>query len=76
MELPQMVTEKLAARQLSVSVAALRRWRAEGRGPRFTRLGRCLRYSVVELTRFVEQNSSPHKNPADGERIPFAVPRF
>jgi hypothetical protein len=59
--LPQMVNEKQTARILACSVAALRRWRREGRGPRFTRLERCVRYDLRELTRFCEQNSSTDK---------------
>ncbi len=63
--LPQMINEKEAARLLAVSVAALRRWRHEGRGPQFARLERCVRYSVRELARFLEQNSSGKKKAAD-----------
>jgi hypothetical protein len=63
--LPQMINEKEAARLLSVSVAALRRWRHEGRGPQFARLERCVRYSVRELAQFLEQNASVHKKAAD-----------
>jgi hypothetical protein len=63
--LPQMINEKQAARVLSVSVAALRRWRHEGRGPQFARLERCIRYDVRELTRFLERNSSGNKKAAD-----------
>jgi hypothetical protein len=63
--LPQMINEKQAARVLSVSVAALRRWRHEGRGPQFARLERCIRYDVRELTRFLERNSSGNKEAAD-----------
>jgi predicted site-specific integrase-resolvase len=63
--LPQMINEKQAARVLSVSVAALRRWRHEGRGPQFARLERCIRYDVRELTRFLERNSSANKKAAD-----------
>jgi Helix-turn-helix domain len=65
--LPQMINEKQAARVLSVSVAALRRWRHEGRGPQFARLERCVRYEVRELTRFLERNSSGNKKAADSQ---------
>ena len=33
LNLPQMLNERQAARLLACSVAALRRWRREGRGP-------------------------------------------
>lgn len=62
---PQMLNERQAARIMAVSVAALRRWRREGRGPRFARLERCVRYDLRELARFLEHNSSGNKKAAD-----------
>ena len=64
---PILVTEGEAARLLSVSRAALRRWRREGRGPKFTRLERCIRYSVRSLERWIAENSSDTKKAADCE---------
>jgi hypothetical protein len=59
--LPQMLSEKQAARILAVSIAALRRWRREGRGPQFTRLERCVRYSVRSIECWLAENSSGSK---------------
>jgi len=56
--LPQMLDETEVARVLAVSVAALRRWRREGRGPRFARLERCVRYDPRAVERFLAENSS------------------
>jgi hypothetical protein len=56
--LPQMLDEIEVARVLAVSVAALRRWRREGRGPRFARLERCIRYDLRAVERFLAENSS------------------
>ena len=56
--LPQMLSEKQAARILAVSIAALRRWRREGRGPIFTRLERCVRYDLRSIELFLAENSS------------------
>jgi predicted site-specific integrase-resolvase len=61
----QLVTEVQAARMLAVSVAALRRWRREGRGPNFTHCERCVRYDLRSIERFLEQNSSANKKTAD-----------
>jgi hypothetical protein len=61
----QLVTEAQAARMLAVSVAALRRWRAERRGPVFTRCGRCVRYDLRSIERFLEQNCSANKKATD-----------
>jgi hypothetical protein len=59
--LPQMLSEKQAARILAVSVAALRRWRIEGRGPEFIRLERCVRYSVKSIESWLAENASGNK---------------
>lgn len=63
--LPQMVCEKQAARMLAVSIAALRRWRREGRGPEFTRLERCVRYNIKSIECWLAENSSGNKKAAD-----------
>jgi hypothetical protein len=63
--IPQMVSEKQAARILAVSIAALRRWRSEGRGPQFTRLERCIRYDMRAIERFLAENSSPNRKITD-----------
>jgi len=62
---PQLVTEAQAARMLAVSVAALRRWRREDRGPAFTRCERCIRYDLRAIERFLQENSSTKKKAAD-----------
>lgn len=59
--LPRMITEKQAAWMLSVSVAALRRWRREHRGPQFTRLERCIRYDLRVIELYLLDNSSQKK---------------
>ena len=48
-----LLTDKEAAEAMSCSVAALRRWRREGRGPAFFRIGRLVRYSTADLENFV-----------------------
>jgi hypothetical protein len=58
---PRLLDEKQTARIMAVSVAALRRWRHEGRGPRFIKCERCVRYDLLSLKTFLEQNSSPKK---------------
>jgi hypothetical protein len=61
----QLLSEKQASRMLAVSVAALRRWRREKRGPQFTRLERCVRYDMRAIERFVEENNSDNRKTAD-----------
>jgi hypothetical protein len=62
---PQMLSEKQAARMLSVSVAALRRWRRERRGPQFARIERCVRYDLRAIEVFLAENSSCSKRAAE-----------
>jgi predicted site-specific integrase-resolvase len=67
--LPQMLSEKQAARILAVSIAALRRWRREGRGPEFTRLERCVRYNVRSIECWLAENSSGNRKTADSQSL-------
>jgi len=43
------LTELEAARRLGVSLSGLRKWRNDGTGPRFVRLGRLIRYRAPDL---------------------------
>ena len=47
------IRERPAAEALGVSVAALRRWRREGRGPAFVRIERCIGYRLTDLESFL-----------------------
>jgi hypothetical protein len=46
--------ERFAAEYLAVSVETLRTWRKQNRGPRYRRIGRCVRYSFADLLAFVD----------------------
>jgi excisionase family DNA binding protein len=48
-----LLTEGEAASLLRVSLTSVRRWRREGRGPVFRKLGRSVRYRRDDLTDFV-----------------------
>jgi hypothetical protein len=48
-----LVTEGEAARILRVSLASLRRWRRQGSGPVYRKLGRTVRYRASDLSDFV-----------------------
>lgn len=65
--LPQMLDEVQVARVLAVSIAALRRWCREGRGPEFARLGRCIRYNVKSIECWLAENSSGNKKASDSQ---------
>lgn len=63
------MTEKEAAQVLSCSVACLRRMRRKCRGPRWTRVGRLVRYSDRWLNEFLEANSTRESSaPRDVKR--------
>lgn len=68
-QLPRLLNEKQAARIMSVSVAALRRWRRERRGPSFLHLERCVRYDLREIELFLSQHSCDCKKAADCESV-------
>lgn len=53
----KVLREPAAAKTLGVSKAALRRWRREGRGPSFIRLERAIGYRLVDLERFLSENT-------------------
>lgn len=48
------LTEPEVADRLRVSLACLRRWRLERRGPRFVKVGSLVRYPAEELDRWIE----------------------
>jgi len=48
-----LITEGEAASMLRVSLTSLRRWRREGRGPVYRKLGRAVRYRPDDLADFV-----------------------
>jgi hypothetical protein len=54
-----MLTEKEAAKRLSVSVAAMRRWRLFGQGPSYVKLGRLVRYTCEDLGKYCNANRVP-----------------
>jgi excisionase family DNA binding protein len=51
------LTERQVAEQLGLSVATLRAWRHRGKGPRFLRLGRSVRYVPSDVDEFVRASA-------------------
>ena len=54
----QILNETEVSEMLRCTKAALRRWRREGRGPRFIRVGRLIRYRLADVEEFLESNAS------------------
>ena len=46
------LTTKQAAEKLQVKETTLEQWRWNGKGPRFIKLGRCVRYREADLESF------------------------
>ena len=51
------LTERQVAEQLGLSVATLRAWRHRGKGRRFLRLGRSVRYLPADVDEFVRAST-------------------
>ncbi len=50
---PALLREADAARRLGTSVRTLQKWRWNGKGPRFVRLSRAVRYDPADLDAFI-----------------------
>ena len=63
------LTEREVAELLGLSVATLRAWRHRGKGPRFLRLGRSVRYLPVDVADFVRASAVDTRaaSSSDGE---------
>jgi predicted DNA-binding transcriptional regulator AlpA len=64
------MSESELARKASVSIAVLRKWRREGRGPRFLKLGRLVRYLVGDVDIWLHSHAfggSKQPGAKDGE---------
>ena len=51
------LTEREVAERLGLSVGTLRAWRHRGKGPRFLRLGRSVRYLPSDVADFVRASA-------------------
>jgi predicted DNA-binding transcriptional regulator AlpA len=51
------LTEREVTELLGLSVATLRAWRHRGKGPRFLRLGRSVRYLPADVADFVRASA-------------------
>lgn len=53
---PYAVREEQAAKMMGVSAALLRKWRADGGGPRYAKIGGVIMYRVKDVREFVDDS--------------------
>lgn len=51
-----LLTEQQASAVLGLSVRTLQKWRLQGNGPRFVKLGHAVRYDPKDLEGFVDRS--------------------
>lgn len=54
-----LLTTREAAEMLNVKETTLEQWRWNGRGPRFVKLGRLVRYRQTDLEAFMQASFHP-----------------
>lgn len=64
-----LVTTPRAAELLGVSPKTVEDWRLKGRGPRFIRLGKAIRYSMKDLEDFVAASVASSTSDQGGGRV-------
>lgn len=71
-----LLTEEEVANRLHVSLASIRRWRLERRGPQFIKIGSLVRYRPEDLETWLAslptggaQLSKVANGPGDGQRL-------
>jgi len=68
----KLVTEKQAAKMLSVSPRTLRNWRTRGGGPRFVKISeRCIRYRIADLNEWTKERTK--HSTSDLGILPFEI---
>lgn len=55
--IPTLLNEHQAAEILNIKATTLRRWRWEGRGPQFRKIGSAVRYQPDDISSFIESAS-------------------
>jgi len=53
-EMSRLMTERETSERLGVSMRTLQKWRLQGSGPRFVKLGRSVRYDAGDLEQYIE----------------------
>jgi predicted DNA-binding transcriptional regulator AlpA len=54
----RLLNERQVADSCAISVLTLRKWRTEGRGPRFVKIGTLVRYRPEDVDAWIESHES------------------
>lgn len=63
------LTEIDVAARLGLSVATLRAWRLQRKGPRFVRFGRAVRYLASDVDQFIEDSRTDESSGATSNHV-------
>jgi predicted DNA-binding transcriptional regulator AlpA len=63
------LNENQAAEFLGLSVRTLQSWRVRGTGPRYTKIGRSVRYQRRALVKFQEEHTVTSTSEADARQV-------
>jgi hypothetical protein len=66
-EIERYVNSAAAARFLGVSIQTIKNWRKQNIGPVYTKLGRIVRYRVLDLMHFAEARRIDPQGPAPAD---------
>ncbi len=55
-----LLTETQAAELLAIKTKTLQAWRVRGGGPRYVKMGRCVRYRLADLEEYIRQRTMAH----------------
>lgn len=61
--LNNLMDEQAAANVLAIKVSTLRKWRVEGKGPAFLKIGAAVRYMPSDIADFID--AARHSNTAE-----------
>jgi len=62
------LTENLTAELLGISVRTLQSWRISGKGPRYCKIGRAVRYRRRDIVQFQEHHAVNSTTEADARK--------
>jgi predicted DNA-binding transcriptional regulator AlpA len=54
-------TETEVSKQLNITATTLQAWRSKSKGPRFIKIGSCVRYDSKDITEWLEANTKETK---------------